>query len=270
MRTVPIHSTDVGNGVRIAYRHWRGRGLGTIVFIHGLGATQEQFAADAEYFAAAGFDCLTVDLRAHGRSSTPAALNREAFTVDAFASDIARIIANKASSPVHLVGNSLGGLVALALIAATPASYRSITTFGTAYRLHFPPGLPTLQYFVGRLMGRNRLAKIVAKNEGHSEEASMLLLRMYRTIDLKVMYLAQQNLRVYDYTHVPAIFDGYIAVIRGEHDRGINRQLPKSLAVLEQRANFKLHEITGAGHFANLDRPQDFRRILLTSLEKLS
>jgi 3-oxoadipate enol-lactonase len=269
MTTASIHNANIGNGMRIAYRHWRGRGPSTIVFIHGLGATQEQFSADAEYFTAAGYGCLTFDLRAHGLSSTPAQLSRGAFTVEAFASDIAQIIADEAHGPIHLVGNSLGGLVALALIASAPAAYRSVTTFGTAYRLHFPPGIPTLQYIVGRLMGRDRLAKVVAKNAGYSDEARALLLRMYRNIDLQVMYLAQQNLRVYDYTGVASSFDGHIALFRGEHDRDINRQLPKTLAVLEQRANFRLHEIEGAGHFANLDRPQDFRRILLTSLEKL-
>ena len=267
MTTAPIRNANGGNGVRIAYRHWRGKGLGTLVFSHGLGARQEQFAADAEYFAAAGYDCLTFDLRAHGRSSTPAPLDRDAFTAEAFASDLASIIASEASSPIHLVGNSLGGLVALALIAAAPAAYRSITTFGTAYRLHFAPGIPTLQYLVGRLMGRDRLAKVVSKNAGHSEEASALLLRMYRAVDLKVTYLAQRNLRVYDYTDIPAIFDGHIALIRGEHDRDINRQLPKTLTVLEKHVDFNLHQIERAGHFANLDRPQEFRRILLETVE---
>ncbi len=258
------------DGTKVAHRIWDGGEVGTLVFIHGLGADQRQFANDAACFAARGFRCLTFDLRGHGLSTLPESVERASFTVEAFADDLEPIISRHAKGPVHLIGNSLGGLVALALINKQAQNYRSLVTFGTAYRLHFPPGIPTLQYLVARLMGPKKLAEVISKNAGFSAQAKQLLRQMYSEVDLKVTYLTQKNIRVYDYCNVAVDFPGPIAILRGDLDRDINKQLPKSLAYLAELPGFRLYEIAEAGHFANLDQPERFREIIGKFLSEMN
>src|SRR5690606_23714166 len=106
-----------------------------VVLCHGLGAAGEQLAEDARYFAGRGYRVLLPDLRGHGRSGTPVPPTRAAFTIPLMAADLLAMLDDAGVGPVHWVGNSLGGILALELLGAHAARFRTLATFGTAYRL---------------------------------------------------------------------------------------------------------------------------------------
>ncbi|MBN2471780.1 MAG: alpha/beta hydrolase, partial [Anaerolineae bacterium] len=85
-------------------------GAPTVVFLHGVGASGWMWEKQAA--ALADFHCLAVDLPGHGRS------NHEAWVSLAdTANQIAEIIpARAAGGRAHVVGLSLGGYIALALL----------------------------------------------------------------------------------------------------------------------------------------------------------
>ncbi|MEJ8566330.1 alpha/beta fold hydrolase [Elongatibacter sediminis] len=112
------------NGVRF-HVQWLGAGPRTVVFLHGLVMDN----LSSWYFTAANrvarhCRVMLYDLRGHGRSERP----REGYRVEDMVDDLAALLdASGIDSPVALVGNSFGGLLALAFAARHPERVGRIT-----------------------------------------------------------------------------------------------------------------------------------------------
>jgi pimeloyl-ACP methyl ester carboxylesterase len=107
----------VANGVRHHVQRL-GRGPRTVVFVHGLVMDN----LSSFYFTLANpvaeTNAVTLyDLRGHGRSERPAT----GYAVGDLIADLAALLAALDIGEVALVGNSFGGLVALAFASAYPA-----------------------------------------------------------------------------------------------------------------------------------------------------
>jgi len=79
---------------------------------------------------AADFDCAAIDLPGSGWSPPPATM--AGYSIAALAATVARVIEHRGTGPVHLVGNSMGGLVAVRLAASRPDLVRSLTLVSPA------------------------------------------------------------------------------------------------------------------------------------------
>ena len=86
----------------------------TVVFIHGMHCQGSHFDLWRERFEAAGIVVAAPTLRHHGVAPPPAALGEA--TLDDYADDVAAVVDALPAPPV-LVGHSMGGIVALKLLA---------------------------------------------------------------------------------------------------------------------------------------------------------
>jgi len=107
----------VANGVRHHVQRL-GRGDRTVVFIHGLVMDNlSSFYFTLANPVAEGAEVILYDLRGHGMSERPAS----GYAVANLVEDLRALLdALEISRPVELVGNSFGGLVALAFAATYP------------------------------------------------------------------------------------------------------------------------------------------------------
>ena len=115
VKTAPV------NGYEMAYVE---RGAGTpVIFVHGLGVDYRHFAAQMEPFSAR-YRVIAVSLRRH----YPEPWRGEGdFSLEQQAQDLVAFIRQLNAGPVHLVGHSLGGTVALYATRMAPGLVRTLT-----------------------------------------------------------------------------------------------------------------------------------------------
>lgn len=120
--------TTRSGGCEIAYRR-RGEGP-PVLFIQGVGVHGDGWLPQTEELASR-FSCLTFDHRGIGQSGAV----REDFTVEQLAADARAILDREGIDSAHVVGHSLGGLVALMLALDARPRVKSLSLLCT-----FPSG----------------------------------------------------------------------------------------------------------------------------------
>jgi pimeloyl-ACP methyl ester carboxylesterase len=114
-----------------AYAYTGGRGfdptLPAVVFVHGAALDHSVWHHPARYLAHHGFAVLAVDLPGHGRS--PGAVRT---SVEALADWVAALIEAACLERAHVVGHSLGALVALDCAIRHPGRVAKLALLGVS------------------------------------------------------------------------------------------------------------------------------------------
>ncbi|MDP9394178.1 MAG: alpha/beta hydrolase [Actinomycetota bacterium] len=108
-----VETTD---GALLRVVEWGGRPGRTVVLLHGITATLEDWLPVVAHLLGAGHRVVAVDLRGHGGST----LGRDRVSTGRLASDVADVLEARDLQEVVLAGHSLGGYVALALAVSHP------------------------------------------------------------------------------------------------------------------------------------------------------
>lgn len=98
-----------------------------VVFLHGLAADLDTFAAQAAHLRGR-FRCIRPDMRGHGGSATPPG----PWSIADLAGDVAGLLARLGVESAHFVGHSAGGVVASRLVLDRPDLVRSLCLVATA------------------------------------------------------------------------------------------------------------------------------------------
>ena len=112
------HYAEIGNGQRVHY-HAQGEGQ-PVIFLHGAGAGASgysNFKGNYPAFAAAGLRTIVPDLLGYGLSSKP---DIEQYDLDFFIAGIKGLVDALGLRDIVLLGNSLGGAIALGYALAYP------------------------------------------------------------------------------------------------------------------------------------------------------
>jgi pimeloyl-ACP methyl ester carboxylesterase len=108
----------------------------TILFVHGAGMDHSVWPLQARHFAYCGWNALAVDLPGHGRSD-----GEPLKSVPAFADWLCKLVRTLDVPSVHLVGHSMGSLIALDLAARHHKSVTRIALLGAAPKMPVHPAL---------------------------------------------------------------------------------------------------------------------------------
>ena len=110
--------------------------LPAVVFLHGAGLDQSAWALHSRWFAHHGYAVLAPDLPGHGRTAGPA-LRSIAEMADW---TIALLSATRVEK-AHLIGHSMGSLIALDAAARHPQRVSALSLIGTAAAMTVGPDL---------------------------------------------------------------------------------------------------------------------------------
>lgn len=100
-----------------------------VLFLHGAGADHVMFADQAEVIAATGRRVVLVDLRGHGRSRP----NTSSLSAELLIDDATTLIAALELDRPVLVGHSLGGNLAQALVRLSPGEYSGLAVLDSTW-----------------------------------------------------------------------------------------------------------------------------------------
>lgn len=138
----------------------RGKGV-PLLFLHGLGSSTRDWAAQVDHFGDR-YRLLRLDFRGHGRSER----GEGPYSIAQFARDVAVFLRKQAGRPVHVVGLSMGGMVALELAVSAPHLLRGLVVVNSVadMRLH---SWHDVWFYISRrltvqLLGMRRVGQLLA------------------------------------------------------------------------------------------------------------
>lgn len=168
---IPVGAfADIGDGRRIHY-HDQGSGP-VVIFLHGAGAGASgysNFKGNYPVFAAAGFRCIVPDLLGYGLSSKP---DIEQYSLDFFVDGLKGLIDTLGLQDVTLLGNSLGGAVALGHALAHPGDVARLI-------LMAPGGVEDLETYLAMPGIANMFAVYKSGKTGAEAMRAVMLMQLF-------------------------------------------------------------------------------------------
>ena len=107
-----------------------------VVLIHGAGFDHTAWALHSRWFAHNGFSVLVPDLPGHGRSAGPTLSS-----IAEMADWTAALLSATGATKAHLIGHSMGSLIALETAARHPDKVSALGLIGTAASMTVGPDL---------------------------------------------------------------------------------------------------------------------------------
>jgi pimeloyl-ACP methyl ester carboxylesterase len=235
-----------------------GRGGLPVVFVHSLAGNSRHWAPQLEHLQSS-CRAVALDLRGHGRSEAP---KNGDFSISGTAGDIAAVVDTLSLDRFLLVGHSMGGGVALAYAGAHPervAGLLLVDPIGDGKQISGADTEPLLagldsnydstirEYWIG----------IAGPDSGVRER----LLDDLRATSQKTVVPAFRAALQFDPDPSLARYRGpLLSIITPYNDQ------PFSLHRLGK--GFHHQMVQGTGHWIQLDKPDDFNRLLDDFLEK--
>lgn len=255
------------NGIELYYEiHGDGE---PVLLLHGLGSSTLDWERQVAALASA-YQAIAFDVRGHGRSEKP----RERYTVQTFAADAAALIRHLRVGPVHVVGISMGGMIAFQLAVYAPELVQSLVivnsgpampvrTFGQ--RLAIWTRIAIVHVRGMRKMGEVLAGRLLPKPEHAAARAE--LVERWATNDPRAYLAALRALVNWSVMDRLSQISQPVLVLTADHDytpvdfkRGYAAMLKNAEVVV----------IADARHFMPVERPDEFNRALMAFLRRVA
>lgn len=133
-----------------------------VVFIHGLGSSARDWEYQVPFFSR-DYRVVTLDVRGHGRSDKPPG----PYSISLFASDVAGLIEGLDLAPAHVVGISMGGMIALQLAVDRPGLVGSLVVVNSSPDMVVRTWRQRLNVWqrqlIAPLLGMKRMADVLSR-----------------------------------------------------------------------------------------------------------
>lgn len=239
-----------------------------VVFLHGIGGSSQSFAPQAESFAAAGFRPVPLDLLGYG--GRPAV---DTLTFDELAADVESAIARLQLDRPALVGHSMGGMVAQALLRRRPDFYRAAVLSCTSAAFGNPAGDFQQQFVADRLapleagrsmtdVAREAVNGMMGPDPDPAGRAAAI--ETFAATSPSTYRAAVRCLVTFDQrANLPNIRVPVLC-LSGEHDRNAPPRMMQRMAAKIPGARYLC--LPGVGHQPNLEAPKLFDAAVLEFL----
>ena len=242
-------------------------GLPAVLLLHGLGADGSSWQLQFEPLIAAGFRPIAPD--APGFGSSP--YHGGGWKLSRVAQEIAGLLAELELDAAHVVGISMGGVIAQRLVLDFPGLVKSLVLANTFSYLR-PDTLTGWLYFIRRgllvhVVGIRAQARLVADHlfpEPEQEPIRQELIRQITSADPRAYRGAMRALGLFNsYKYLGDIRNPTL-VITGDQDTTVPLKNQQVLA--QGIPDCRQVIIPGAGHGVSVDKADEFNAAILEFL----
>lgn len=264
----PADSADertvrAADGTEIVYEV-RGGGEPALVFVHCWACNRDFWREQLDEFAR-DHTVVALDLPGHGASGR----DRQAWTLEAYADDVVRVIDDARLDRVVLVGHSMGGPVALLAAPRLGDRLQGVLCVDTLHDVAFEWPEEAIERWLGGFEqdyegalnaavaamtpGEDELrAWIVEEAMAAHREAMLTVLRQFPELDLAAALAA---------------VEAPVRCVNAEPYSEGSR--PTAIESNRRYADFDAITLDGVGHYLQLERPQEFNEKLRQMLAEI-
>ena len=156
----------------------------------------------------------------------------------------------------------------------SPQRFKSLTTFGTTAELDksliSQKFITFLTKLVYKLYGKNGYGEYVARKSSSYPTTQRIMSHLFTLTDIETITNSQKNIAKYSYLDTLKNTNVPVLLIKCGKDKEINKNLKSTLEVFDDNQNLEIREMERAGHFANLERSEEFNEILEGFIDKRS
>ncbi|GAB4465446.1 MAG: alpha/beta fold hydrolase [Anaerolineales bacterium] len=258
----------------------RAEGLGvrdTVVLVHGFSVPYFIFDPTFDFLTQSGFRTLRYDLFGRGFSDRP----RLRYNIDLFVRQLLDLLdALRFTSPVSLIGLSMGGPITAAFTARYAERVKSLTLIDPAggRAVSLSPmlkamKLPGLAEAIFGLVGSESLLKSAAKDFFDPELVEMFLEKykvqmQYKGFKRAILSTIRNNMlgSFIETYRTLGKMDKPVLLVWGRNDTTVPFEHSNDLRAAVPQAEF--HVIEECGHIPHYEKPAEFNPILLEFLKK--
>lgn len=249
--------------------HYEEYGFGTpVVLLHGLGSSTRDWENQKSALAA-HYKVILFDLRGHGRSDRP----RENYSIEGFADDVLALLDQLQLQQVHLVGISMGGMVAFQLAVDQPQRLLSLTIVNSSPEVKVDSLASALQigkrWLFSRLLSMQSIGRMISKllfPEPGQVAMRDEVVERWRLND-KHAYLASLDAIIgWGVRGRLAAIPCPVLVIAADQDY---TPVTQKAAYVAELPDARLLVIEDSHHATPIDQPQRFNAALLEFLDNL-
>jgi len=250
--------------------HYQEYGHGSpVVLLHGLGSSMQDWENQKDALSAK-YRLILIDLRGHGRSDRP----KGKYSIAGFAADVMAILNHLQLDKVHLVGISMGGMIAFQIGVDQPQRLLSLTVVNSSPEVRVNSLASAVQlgkrWLFSRLLSMQSIGVMISTMLFPKPEQAQLreqVIERWSAND-KHAYLASLNAIIgWGVRNRLSRITCPVLVISADQDY---TPVAQKQAYVDELAHAKLLVITDSHHATPVDQPQQFNQALLNFLDKRS
>ena len=249
------------NGIQMYYEV-QGQGH-PLVLIHGLSAASTSRASQVSEFSRS-YQVVTMDLRGHGQSDKP----EMAYSIDLFARDVVALMDYLGIEQAHVLGASMGGMVAQQLALDYPQRVKrlvladSMSHLDKSLRMKMENGAFIAERLGMEAQARNAIPWAFSPsyiNEHYAE--IMAIVGQIAGLPVQSYLQSVEALLAYDVRARLGNIAAPTLVIAGDTDILVPRQYADVLC--QSIPDCHLVVIEGGSHVVNIEQPEAFNACVL-------
>lgn len=228
-----------------------------LLLIHGLGSSSRDWQEQVGTFASR-YQIILFDVRGHGKSSKPPG----PYSVPLFAADTAKLLKSLGIGPVHVVGISMGGMIAFQLAVSEPEMVRSLTIVNSSPELVVRTLKERMQvwqrFLIVRLLGMRKMGQVLSKRlfpKPEQEEMRAIFVERWAENDVRAYLEAMRALVGWSVADRIKDIDCPTLVIASDEDY---TPVAEKEAYVEQIKGAELVVIEDARHAVTVEQVEQF------------
>jgi len=238
-----------------------------VLLIHGLGSSSLDWERQTPVFSTQ-YKVIALDLRGHGQSQKPSG----PYSMSLLASDTAELIKSLGLGPVHLVGISLGGMIAFQLAVDSPELVKSMVIVNASPEMIVRTIKDRWQVFmrnmIVRLFGMRKMGEVLSQRmfpKPEHEDIRQMFVERWAKNDPKAYMASMRSIINWSVADQLENIDIPTCVIAADQDYS---SLESKRSYVNRMPQAELVVIEDSRHATPVEHPEEFNKEVMLFLTK--